>query len=109
MRGHKVKGGGVRGGWVMTTGSYHHQMCLQRSQSQTLCVLQGLVAVDNIQPLRLQPLDESKRHQRVCQCGCRAVVQFGVQAGNFGIKTGGNNTVCFIPRLEKTDYIAMSP
>lgn len=89
----------------MTTGSYHHQMCLQRSHSQTFCVLQGPVAVDNIQPLRLQPLDESKRHQWVCQCSCRAVVQFCVQAGNLGIKTGGNNTVWFILRLEKTAWL----
>lgn len=93
------------GGWLMTAEAewvclYHHQMCLQRSQSPTLCVLQGLVAVDDIQPLGLQPLDESERHQRVCQCSRRAAVQVSVQAGDLGIKTVGTNTVCFIQRLK---------
>ena len=61
------------------------------SVKPTLCVLQGFVAVNDIQPLRLQPLDQCERHQRVCHRSFWALVKFGVQAGHFGVKAVWKN------------------
>lgn len=85
------------GGWVTTeekSGCYHQQMCLWRGREPTLCVLHGFVTVDDVQPLWMQPLDQSEGYQRVCHCRCRDFVKFSVQVGHFGIKAVGNNMVC---------------
>lgn len=52
----------------------------------TLQVLQRFVTVDDVQPLRVQPLDQGERQQRVGhrRLGCFVVV--GVEAGHFCIE-----------------------
>lgn len=81
---------GVLGGCLVIT-----TRCVCEDTSEpTLCVLLGFIAVDDVQPLRVQPLDQGERHQRVGHRSPRAFVKFIVQVGHFGIEAVGNRIVC---------------
>lgn len=66
---------------VMNTTCAYEEGC-----EPTLCILQGFIAVDYIQPLWMQALDQGEGHQWVCHRSLGAFVQFIVQVRHFRIK-----------------------
>lgn len=66
----------------------------ERSREPTLCVLQAFVAVDDVQPLRVQPLDQGERHQRVRHRSRRRFVELSVQVGHFCVEAVWTGTAC---------------
>lgn len=70
-----------------------------------MCVLLGFVAVDDVQPLRVQPLDQGERHQRVGHRSPRAFVKFSVQVGHFGIEAVGKRIVCGYGNKEEGKHL----